>query len=145
MKSSMKPFYFVPTLLLVLLTTGCVTRAMRQRQEQLCGNLATLNSAIATVRRLHSARSTTVESWQQAEERLQSAFETLKTSARAVRGADTELETLEKAYLELNQAVEDMAESLDPSTKAQIIAAIPDKVAAVESASIRAKSGLRCQ
>uniref|UniRef100_A0A832M439 Uncharacterized protein n=1 Tax=Oscillatoriales cyanobacterium SpSt-402 TaxID=2282168 RepID=A0A832M439_9CYAN len=135
----MKRFNFVLALLPLVLTTSCVTRAVREKQAQVCGNLADLNSAIAVVRRISSASTSTVSALKQAETQVTTAFRELKASAKDVQ--ETKLDDLEKAYEELDKAVKDLP---DQSTITQARTVIADKITTVESASLQMKSSLRC-
>lgn len=128
--------------LLVVLITGCVTRAIRQKQEELCKNLAMMNTSIAAVRTISNTAQATAEMLKQAEKRVTTAFRDVKASMQdAPAEAKANLEELEKAYEDLDKTVQDIP---DKSTVDRVRASVIDKVTTVESAIAKSQSGLRC-
>jgi outer membrane murein-binding lipoprotein Lpp len=140
----MKRFIFSLALLPLLVVSGCMTRAVREKQAQICSNLATLNSAIAVLRGISNSTTVGVGALKQAEDQVSVAFRNVK--AAVAGGQETTIDDLEKTYDDLHQAVQDIP---DQSTTTQAIASttkasITDKVITMEAASLRMKSGLRC-
>lgn len=128
---------WIPTLLAIALVTGCVTKAVQEKQEQLCTNLATLDTSIATLRRV--GNSSTVSALKQAEEKVSAAFRDFK--ATAGDGQEVNIDNLETAYENLDKAVKDIPEQ---STIAQAMTSISNQVTTVESSLTQVKSNLRC-
>lgn len=135
----MKRFQVVLALLPLVLITGCVTRAVREKQAQLCGDLAALNSAIAGVRRASNTSQATVETLKQAEGRVTAAFREFKASAQDV--PDAKMDDLETAYEDLDKTIKELP---NQSTIGQAKVFLTNKVTTVESAVTKTKSGLRC-
>lgn len=134
----MKRFNFVIALLPLVLVTGCITSAIREKQAQACSSLTTLSRAIALLR--SPADSFTVGALKQAEERVSAAFKDFKESAK--NEPEVKIDELEKAYEDLDKEVKNIP---DQSTMAQAIASISDNVTTVESTVIKTKAGLRCR
>jgi ABC-type transporter Mla subunit MlaD len=80
-----------------------------------------------------------VDALKQAEEQVGEAFRKVKASVWDTQAV--KLDDLEKAYDDLDKTVKDIP---DRSTISQAIAAISDKVTAIESSSSQLKSGLQC-
>lgn len=138
----MKRSTVVLALLPLVLVTGCVTRAIREKQEQLCKNLATMNTSIAVVRRVSNTSQATAETLKQAEERVTVAFRDVKAAIQdAPAEAKANIDELEKAYEELDKTVKQLP---DKSTIDQARASLTEKVTTVESAIAKTQSGLRC-
>lgn len=135
----MKRFQVVLALLPLVLITGCVTRAVREKQAQLCGDLAALNSAIAGVRRASNTSQATVETLKQAEGRVTAAFREFKASAQDV--PDAKMDDLETAYEDLDKTIKELP---NQSTIGQAKVFLTNKVTTVESTVTKTKSGLRC-
>lgn len=133
----------VIALLPLVLVTGCVTRAIREKQAQVCGDLATLNNAIGVLRQVSSASTSTVNAVRQAEERVTTAFidfrETVRNAPDEVK--EVKIDELEQAYTDLDQAVKEIP---DKSTIKQAIVLISDNLETMESVLGQTKAGLRC-
>ena len=138
---NMKRFGFIVVVLPLVLMGGCVTRAVREHQAELCKDLASLTSAIAIVRSVKERAP--VSELQQAETLVTEAFQRFK--ARVQNDPETSqeanLEEVEKAYESLDKSIQELPEK---STVAQARNVIVDKVVIMESALFKAKSGLRC-
>jgi hypothetical protein len=135
----MKRFNFFLALILLVLITGCVARAVREKQEQLCADLRTLKTAIAVFKKVGTTGTSTVATLKESEERVSQAFETLKASV--VRDQEAAVKDLEKAYENLDESVKELPDQL---TMAQAMTFIGDKVTTLESALGKTKSGLQC-
>jgi ABC-type transporter Mla subunit MlaD len=135
----MKQSSYVFALLTLLLMPGCVTRAIQEKQALFCTNLADLNRSIAGLRQFQTSSRSTVDALKQAEEQVGEAFRKVKASVWDTQAV--KLDDLEKAYDDLDKTVKDIP---DRSTISQAIAAISDKVTAIESSSSQLKSGLQC-
>lgn len=131
----------VLALLPLVLITGCVTRAIREKQTQLCNHLMTMNTTIAAVRRVSNTSQATAATLKQAEERVTAAFRDVKASIQDVPEAKANIEELEKAYEELDKTVKEIPEK---STIDHARASLTEKVTTVESAIAKTQSGLRC-
>lgn len=137
----MKRFSFVLALLPLVLLTGCITRAVREKQTQACDYLASLSTAIAVVRRVSNTSQATAETLKQTEERVTAAFRDVKASIQDAPEAKANLDELEKAYEELDKTVKEIP---DKSTIDQARISLTEKVTTVESAIGKTQSGLRC-
>lgn len=137
----MKRLNVVLAVLPLILVTGCVTRAIQEKQAQLCSNLATMNTTIAVVRRVSDTTQATAETLKQAEERVTAAFRDVKALMQDVPEAKANLDELEEAYEELDKTVKEIP---DKSTIGQARASLTEKVNTVESAIVKTQSGLRC-
>jgi len=83
-------------LLPLLLTTGCISNTIRQKQEQLCKNLSVMNTSIAAVRKVNDTVQSSGKTLKQTEEQVTAAFNTLKTYFQdAPEEAKVDLEQLE--------------------------------------------------
>lgn len=126
--------------LLPLLLAGCVIGTVREKRDTACGHLVTLDSTIAAVRRVVDTSTTTVSALKQAQERVIVAFNNVKAAIKDVPEAN--LEELEDAYGDLDEAIQDIP---DQSTIIQKKEALRGYVAKVEAASTKMQSGLRCR
>ncbi len=138
----MKRLNVVLALLSLVLVTGCVTRAIREKQAQLCSYLGTMNTSIAAVRRVSNTTQATAETLKQAEARVTAAFRDVKASTQDVpTEAKANIDELEKAYEDLDKTIKEIP---DKSTIDQARAALTEKVVTVESAIAKTQSSLRC-
>lgn len=132
---------FPCTLILVglglVLLTGCVPKAVREKQAQFCTHLATLSRAIDSLNRI--GNSSTVSELKQAEVQITTAFRAVQASSQEV--ADLDLEPLEKAYEDLDQTVEDIP---DQASITQAVELVANHLETVESAVVRVKAEARC-
>jgi hypothetical protein len=159
------------TLLLLLLLLGCAGKSTQERQAQLCGHLTTLDETVVNLRRIQQSATAAAAAWRDAEQQADSAFAAVKTTATA-QGAN--LSELEAAYSDLDQTIQALPQqlsggqsgseqpnseqpnqakpgseqsgeaALDPSAKAQMLAALSAKLDAVKSASLQLSSRLNC-
>jgi hypothetical protein len=92
---------------------------------------------------MRRANNASLPDLQQAQERVTDAFTAVKTSIGPVLGLEIEeLEQLEAAYNNLDQAIEDIP---DESLDSEAIASIAIHITAIETATTQVKSRLRCR
>lgn len=125
----------VLALLLLVLMTGCITRTVRQRHNELCTNLAIVTTAIGVLRTANA----TVGDMKQVTAQAGEALRNMQLFARDVPEVD--IQDLETAFKDLEKSVNEIP---DQSTANQAVALISSKAMTLESAVNRTKSGLRC-
>jgi len=135
----MQSFRFFLTTGLLLLIASCASQPTTADQKaELCRNLATLNTSIATLRSM--GPNSSVGDFRKAQDNVKDAYNAVKKSAEAVQ--DAKVADLDRAYDDLEKAIRRVPNN---ATMQQAAQSIQPQVAAVQAAQDQARSGLNCQ
>ncbi|HEY9616310.1 MAG TPA: hypothetical protein V6C64_05700 [Microcoleaceae cyanobacterium] len=135
----MKTPILMAAIVLLIAATGCGNGASNTaaRQAELCQDLASLKTAVATLRSM--GPNNTVKELKQARKDVDDRYEEVKKSAQAVQEA--QIDDLRKARKQLETAVKKIP---DKATLAQAQASIKDEVAAVDAALAQLNTSVKC-
>ncbi len=135
----MKSFRFFLTTVLLLLIASCTSQpTTADKKAELCRNLATLNTSIATLRSM--GPNSSVGDFRKAQDNVKAAYNAVKKSTEAVQ--DAKVADLDRAYADLEQAMRRVPNN---ATMQQAAQSIQPQVAAVQAAQDQARAGLNCQ
>lgn len=135
-------------LLPIVAISGCGIGALRERQTRLCEQLVTLKGKVEMVKTARANAS--VEQLKQAEFQISEVYKNFRAMAQETEATtqDTPQMDLESTVGELDKAQQDLNTKIqkmpEKTMTGQVLTTIDNKVATLETALVKAKSGLRC-